>query len=54
VKSIAYAKFKDVCLKTLDEVAATKTPVVMTKRGRPLAKLVPVEPARKRSLADAP
>lgn len=34
-------KFKDLCLKTLDEVASTRTPVVITKRGRPVAKLVP-------------
>ena len=52
MKSIAAGKFKNVCLKTLDEVAATKTAVVITKRGRPVAKLVPyVEPARKRGLA---
>ena len=52
MKSIAPGKFKNVCLKTLDEVAATKTAVVITKRGRPVAKLVPyVEPARKRGLA---
>jgi len=43
MKSIAAGKFKDVCLKTLDEVAATRTPVVITKRGRPVAKLVPYE-----------
>jgi len=48
MKSIAAGKFKDVCLKTLDEVAATRTPVVITKRGRPVATLVPyVQPARK-------
>ena len=41
MKSIAAGKFKDVCLKTLDEVAATRTPIVITKRGRPVAKLVP-------------
>jgi prevent-host-death family protein len=41
MKSIAAGKFKNVCLKTLDEVAATKTSVVITKRGRPVAKLVP-------------
>ena len=52
VKSIAAGKFKDVCLKTLDEVAATKTSIVITKRGRPVAKLVPfVEPAKKGGLA---
>lgn len=41
MKSIAAGKFKDVCLKMLDDVAATKTPIVITKRGRPVAKLVP-------------
>ena len=41
MKSIAAGRFKDICLKTLDEVAKTKTPVVITKRGRPLATLVP-------------
>jgi prevent-host-death family protein len=41
MKSIAAGKFKDTCLKTLDEVAKSKTPVVITKRGRPLATLVP-------------
>jgi len=52
MKSIAAGKFKNVCLKTLDDVAATKTPVVITKRGRPVAKLVPyVEPAKKAGLA---
>ena len=52
MKSIAAGKFKDVCLKMLDDVAATKTTVVITKRGRPLAKLVPyVQPAKKGGLA---
>jgi prevent-host-death family protein len=52
MKSMAAGKFKDVCLKTLDEVATTKTPVVITKRGRPVAKLVPVGKAsRSRGLA---
>mgnify|MGYP002636328402 CR=1 FL=1 len=50
--TIAAGKFKDTCLKTLDEVAATRTPVVITKRGRPVATLVPyVEPTHGRSLA---
>ena len=47
MKSMAAGKFKDVCLKTLDDVARTKAPVVITKRGRPVAKLVPyVTPTR--------
>ena len=49
MKSLAAGKFKDVCLQTLDEVATTRRPVVITKRGRAVAKLVPMtapEPAR--------
>lgn len=42
MKTIAAGKFKDVCLQTLDEVAVSRTPVVITKRGRPVAKLVPI------------
>lgn len=42
MKTMAAGKFKDVCLQTLDEVALHRTPVVITKRGRPVAKLVPI------------
>jgi prevent-host-death family protein len=35
--------FKAKCLAVLDEVAATKGEVVITKRGRPVARLVPLE-----------
>ena len=42
VKTIAAGKFKGACLKMLDDVAATRTPVIITKRGRPVAKLVPI------------
>jgi antitoxin (DNA-binding transcriptional repressor) of toxin-antitoxin stability system len=39
-------------LKTLDDVARTKTSIVITKRGRPVAKLVPyAAPTRRGSLA---
>lgn len=34
-------KFKDRCLKVLDEVAATRTPITITKRGKPVATVVP-------------
>ena len=48
---IAAGKFKDICLKLLDEVARTRTPVVITKRGRPVAQLMPyLPPKRSRSL----
>lgn len=39
MRTITAGKFKDICLQTLDEVAAE---VVITKRGRPVAKLVPI------------
>ncbi len=42
MKSVAAGKFKDLCLQMLDDVAETRTPVLITKRGRPVAKLVPV------------
>jgi prevent-host-death family protein len=49
---MAAGKFKDVCLKTLDDVARTKTPLVITKRGRPVATLVPyMKRATRASLA---
>jgi prevent-host-death family protein len=41
MKTLTAGKFKDVCLKTIDDVAKTRTSVIITKRGRPLAKLVP-------------
>ena len=52
MKTLAAGKFKDVCLQTLDEVAASRRPVVITKRGKPVAKLVPIDaPLRQPSLA---
>lgn len=49
---MAAGRFKDTCLKTLDRVAADRTPILITKRGRPVAKLVPVTTTpRPRSLA---
>ena len=36
-------EFKARCLKLMDEVRATRRPLVITKRGKPVAKLVPVE-----------
>ena len=47
--TIGVDKFKDVCLKLLDEVARTRTPIIITKRGRPVAQLMPysfAEPKR--------
>ena len=41
--SINAAQFKAKCLKLIDEVAVTREPLIITKRGKPLAKLVPIQ-----------
>lgn len=40
------SEFKATCLALLDEVSQTRHEIVITKRGRPIAKLVPVEEAK--------
>ncbi len=40
---IAAAKFKSQCLALMDEVERKRMEIVITKRGRPVAKLVPVD-----------
>jgi prevent-host-death family protein len=40
---ISAAEFKAKCLKLMDEVAKTHESITITKRGKPIAKLVPVE-----------
>lgn len=41
---IPAGEFKARCLALLDEVAETGKPLLVTKRGKPVARLVPVEP----------
>ena len=41
--NISAARFKAKCLKLIDEVAATRKPLIITKRGKPLAKLMPIQ-----------
>ena len=43
MKTVAAGKFKAQCLALMDEVQARKETVLITKRGKPVAKLVPVE-----------
>lgn len=40
---ISASQFKARCLGLMDEVAHTKVPLVVTKRGRPVVKLVPLD-----------
>jgi prevent-host-death family protein len=42
-KYVAAADFKANCLRLMDEVARQRRPIIITKRGKPVAKLVPVE-----------
>jgi prevent-host-death family protein len=42
-QTIAAGDFKAKCLHLLDEVQQTRKEIVITKRGRPVARLVPVE-----------
>jgi prevent-host-death family protein len=43
MKKMAAGKFKVHCLAVMDEVAAKREAIIITKRGKPVAKLVPVE-----------
>jgi prevent-host-death family protein len=45
-RSINASDFKARCLRVLDDVQATRVEVVITKRGKPVARLSPVGPAR--------
>lgn len=44
---MAAGKFKNQCLKVLDRVAQTRTPITITKRGKPVATLVPYTSSRR-------
>jgi len=45
-KTIPAGTFKAQCLAIMDEVQKKRQAVVITKRGKPVAKLVPVENAK--------
>ena len=42
-KTMAAGEFKAHCLRVMDEVERTRRSVVITKRGRPVARLVPAD-----------
>lgn len=50
MKNIAAGEFKAKCLSLLDEVAEHRLELVITKRGKPVAKLVPVASEKPRLL----
>jgi prevent-host-death family protein len=53
MKTMAAGELKAKCLQVMDQVRSAKTPVVITKRGKPIAKLVPAEELRSTAF-DAP
>jgi prevent-host-death family protein len=46
MSTIAAGVFKARCLELMDEVARTREAIIVTKYGRPVAKLVPLEDER--------
>lgn len=43
LSQVPAGEFKAHCLRLMDEVHDTRRPIVITKHGRPVARLVPVE-----------
>ena len=43
MKAIPAGQFKARCLRIMDEVRSTREPVLITKKGHPVAKLVPAD-----------
>jgi prevent-host-death family protein len=46
MKTMAAGEFKARCLQVMEQVRNTRTPVTITKRGKPVAKLVPADEFR--------
>jgi prevent-host-death family protein len=42
--TVPAGEFKAKCLKLLDEVAEKRKPIIITKRGKPVAQIVPMPP----------
>lgn len=47
-REIMASVFKQQCLALLDQVARTKTPIIITKHGKAVARLVPLEEGQPR------
>jgi prevent-host-death family protein len=45
-RTISASRFKAQCLALLDEVAESGETIVITKRGKPVARIAPLEPPR--------
>jgi prevent-host-death family protein len=47
MKTMAAGEFKAKCLQVMEDVKKYRTPVVITKKGKPVAKLVPADEPKK-------
>ena len=47
---LSATEFKASCLRVMEDVHRTRKPVTVSKRGKPLVKIVPVEQKRRRPL----
>ena len=54
MKTMQAGEFKARCLKVMDQVQKTREPLVITKRGKPVAKLVPADRPDERRLWMSP
>lgn len=43
-RHLGAGEFKAKCLRIMDEVAATRRAVIVTKKGKPVVKIIPIEP----------
>jgi prevent-host-death family protein len=50
MKEVAISEFKAKCLALIDEVGKTKQPLRVTRRGKPVAEIVPPTPKQERNL----
>jgi prevent-host-death family protein len=48
MKEVAISEFKAKCLALLDQVQKTKQPILVTRRGRPVAEVGPPKPTETR------
>jgi len=44
MKQMRASAFKARCLKVMNEIQATGEPVIVTKRGKPVVKVIPIKP----------
>ena len=49
-RTIPAGEFKQTCLRLLEEVRSSGTPIVITKHGRAIAQLAPLEPSQMQTL----